>query len=323
MATHHSKKIRLALLFLLGAFIISVGILYIPSFMPRQMLPLPSAKEYNFYIITDFGSVNGGGDKKQIVEQMNLLVPKVAPRYIISGGDNFHSAAAMTATDTVWRWNFEQFFKTGAIKEMDWYLALGNHDYTGNPQAQLNYAKIHPHWIMPARYFTFVKKTDDSTSIRFVILDTSPFQTDYIKRGGHADVAQQDTRKQLHWADSVLASSHERWKVVIGHHPIVHSGLFTGIGGELLAQVNPLLKKYKVDVYFSGHVHNFQHLQKDSIDYIIGSTTWKGRTITPWIYSKYWKNETGFTLCSVDAHHFSFYFINGKGEVLYTYSRKK
>ena len=320
MRTNRSKIILipsvLVVIILLGCWIGGL-------FIHQSHLPLPSSKDYNFYILTDFGSVTGHGVKKQVAEQMNVLAPKVNPRYIITAGDNFHSGAAMSATDPAWTSNFEQFFKTGDIRDLDWYACLGNHDYTGNPQAQLDYAKTHPHWIMPARYYTFVKKTDDSTSIRFVILDTNPFQTDYIKRGGHADIAQQDTKKQLHWVDSVLASSHERWKVVIGHHPIVHSGLFTGIGPELLHQVNPILKKYKVDIYFSGHVHNFQHQQKDNIDYIIGASTWKGRMITPWIHSKYWKNATGFTLCSVDAHHFRFYFINENGHILYTYSREK
>jgi 3',5'-cyclic AMP phosphodiesterase CpdA len=292
-------------------------------FIHQSHLPLPSSRAYNFYFITDIGSVNGHGAKPLIADAMNKLAIGTVPRYIISAGDNFHSFAASTANDTVWKWNFEQFFKTGYIKEMDWYTALGNHDYSGNPQCQLEYAKVHPHWILPARYYTFVKKTDDSVSIRFVILDTNPFQTKYRKRGGMADVAQQDTRKQLHWADSVLASSHERWKVVIGHHPIVHSGLFTGIGHELLDQVNPILRKYNVDFYFSGHVHNFQHLQKNNIDYVIGSTTWKSRIITPGRYSHYWKNATGFTLCSVDARHFRFYFIDEKGTILYTYSRNK
>ena len=306
----------LTLIILLGCWIGGV-------FVHQSHLPLPSNKDYNFYFVTDFGSVNGHGAKKLVADQMNLLAPKVNPRYIISGGDNFHSAAAMTVNDTVWKWDFEQFFKTGYIKDMDWYLGLGNHDYTGNPQCQLEYAKTHPHWIMPARYFTFVKETGNGASIRFVILDTNPFQTDYIKKGGHADAAHQDTKKQLHWVDSVLASSHETWKVVIGHHPIIHSGLFTGIGSELLDQINPLLKKYKVDIYFSGHVHSFQHQQKDNIDYIVGASTWKGRIITPGIYSKYWKNATGFTLCSVDARRFRLYFINEKGHILYTYSREK
>ncbi|MBP1639318.1 MAG: acid phosphatase [Bacteroidetes bacterium] len=317
-----TNRAQILLFPLLLVVIIIIGCWIGGLFIHQQHLSLPSAKDYNFFFVTDYGSVTGPGMKKQIADQMNLLAPKVNPRYIISAGDNFHSESAMSATDPAWKTNFEQFFKVGYIKNLDWYTGLGNHDYAGNPQAQLDYAKIHPHWNMPARYYTFIKKTDDSTSIRFVILDTNPFQTKYLK-SGHADVARQDTKMQLHWMDSVLASSHERWKIVIGHHPIVNSGIFTGIDSKLIEQINPLLKKYKVDVYFSGHVHSFQHQQKDNIDYVVGASTWKGRIITPWLYSKYWKNSTGFTLCSVDAHHFRFYFINEKGHILYRYSRNK
>ena len=319
----NTKRTKIFLISSLLLLVLLFGAWVCGLFLPHNHLALPTSKDYNFYFITDIGSVTGPGAKKEVVEQMNLLAPTILPRYIISAGDNFHSGAAMSATDPVWKSNFEQYFKTGAIKDLDWYATLGNHDYTGNPQAQIDYGKTHPHWIMPARYYTFVKKTDDSASIRFIIIDTNPFQTKYHTRTGFADLNQQDMKKQLHWLDSVLAVSHETWKVVMGHHPIVHSGLFTGVGPELLDQVNPILLKYKVDFYFAGHVHNFQHLTKDSIDYVISSTTWKSRTITPWFHSKYWKNATGFTICSVNAHHFRFYFIDEKGKVLYSYSREK
>lgn len=292
-------------------------------FVQQGNLVLPTAKDYNFYFITDIGSVTGHGDKPQIISTMNKMAETIVPRYMICAGDNFHSAPAMSVNDTVWRWNFEQFFAHGYLKDLNWYTALGNHDYTGTPQCQIEYGATHPRWILPDRYYTFVKKTDDSTAIRFVVIDTNPFQTKYLKRGGFADIKQQNTEKQLHWMDSVLGASHEQWKVVIGHHPIVHSGLFSGIGSELLTQINPILKKHHVDFYLSGHVHSFQHLQKDNIDYMVGSTTWKSRTITPWLHSMYWKNETGFSICSVSAHHFNFYFLNKDGKVIYTYSRKK
>jgi len=153
------------------------------------------------------------------------------------------------------------------------------------------------------------------------MLDTSPFLKSYHKRFGDAKFP--NTDKQLHWVDSVLASSHERWKIAIGHHPIYHSGFFSGNTTELIDQLNPILKKYKVDFYFSGHVHTFQHNQKGGIDYVTTASAWQSRMVTPWFYTKYWKSATGFTLCSVNYHHFSFYFINEKGAVLYSYSRKK
>ena len=298
-----------------------IFILVLPACNKQSTFPLPTTKDYNFYIISDFGSGENAGNKLQVAHQMNLLFTKVAPRFIITSGDNFHYNAPSSVIDTVWKWNFEQFFKVDKIKNLNWYVTLGNHDYDGNPDAQLDYAKVHPEWIMPARYFTFVQKVNDSTSLRVVIMDTSPFLKSYHKRSPSKYFP--DTNIQLHWADSVLATSHERWKIVIGHHPIYHAGWFPGNTEELVQQLNPLLKKYEVDFYFSGHVHTFQHNQIGKIDYVTTTSTLKSRMVTPWFYNRYHKTTTGFTLCSVDTHHFRFYFIDEKGTILYSYSRNK
>jgi len=289
-----------------------------------ENLPLSSSSTYNFYIIADFGSVKTSGTKVEVAAQMNQLAPIVNPQFIISCGDNFHNAAPLTVKDTSWEWNFVPFFNHGPIAKLKWYVALGNHDYAGNPDAQITYHQIDTNWVMPARYFTFVKTINDSTSLRVVIMDSSPFLKSYThKFPAISSFDKQNTALQLHWADSVLANSHETWKIVIAHHPIYSSGFFPGNTKELITQLDPILRKYHVDFYFSGHIHTFQHNQKGGIDYVTTGSAWQSRTATPWFYTKYWKKATGFTLCSVTKHHFAFYFINDKGKVIYSYERKK
>jgi len=289
-----------------------------------ENLPLPSPSAYNFYIIADFGSVKTAGAKPEVAAQMNHYAPLVDPRFIISCGDNFHNAAPMTIHDTAWQWNFVPFFNHGPIAKLKWYVALGNHDYAGNPDAQIEYHQIDTNWVMPARYFTFVKKINDSTSLRVLIMDSSPFLKSYAhKFPVESGFDKQNTALQLHWADSVLSHSHETWKIVVAHHPIYNSGFFPGNTEELVKELNPILKKYHVDFYFSGHIHTFQHNRVGDIDYITTGSAWKSRTATPWFYTKYWEKATGFTLCSVTHDHFSIYFINQNGKILYSYERKK
>ncbi|MCX6239275.1 MAG: metallophosphoesterase, partial [Bacteroidia bacterium] len=130
--------------------------------------------------------------------------------------------------------------------------------------------------------------------------------------------------KTVAWLDSILRTSHEEWKVVIGHHPIYTSDFGQGNTYELIKYVDPLLRKYNVDLYFSGHIHKFEHVQRDGMDYF---TTSNGgsvpRIATPWFYTRFVKKTLGFTVCSVTKEKFSIYFVDKRGNVVYTFHKKK
>jgi 3',5'-cyclic AMP phosphodiesterase CpdA len=175
---------------------------------------------------------------------------------------------------------------------------------------------------MPARNYTFVQKVDSATSIRFIMIDTSPFVFFYHKDPKYHEVNKQNPANTVAFVDSVLSQSHETWKVVIGHHPVYSSDLNHGSTYGLVEQIAPLLRKYRVDFYLSGHVHKFEHIQRDGVDYMVTSTGVKPRWSNPWFFTRYVKKSLGFTIVNVSAHDFSFYFINEKGETLYSYRKK-
>ena len=106
-----------------------------------------------------------------------------------------------------------------------WYAILGNHDYKGLPQAQLDYAKTHPNWKMPARYFSVVEPIADNQKAEFFFIDTSPFVDEYRKKPDMRDeIISQDASAQVRWLDHALSDSTAAWKIVIGHHPIFSGG---------------------------------------------------------------------------------------------------
>jgi len=59
-----------------------------------------------------------------------------------------------------------------------------------------------------------------------------------------------------------LAGSKADFKIVIGHHPIYVSEKKRVDEQDLILKLDPLLRKYNVDIYVAGHSHTFQHITK-------------------------------------------------------------
>ena len=62
----------------------------------------------------------------------------------------------------------------------------------------------------------------------------------------------------IHAQSCVRACTHTVWSV--GHH---------GPTDVLVEKLNPMLVKYKVAAYFSGHDHDMQHLNDSGVRYFL------------------------------------------------------
>jgi 3',5'-cyclic AMP phosphodiesterase CpdA len=303
--------------------VVAIFSLLLASCTPKPIVEiLPPASDYNFFIISDMGeTLNYGNDS--IATILNKLAPTIQPRFIISSGDFFHNAGVKSTTDSQWDLMNSKIFASPYMK-IDVYPINGNHEYIGNPQATVDYSSINQHWKMEALNYTFVKKIDSIHSVRFVMINTSPFVEKYRRDPKYHSVNLQDWKKSTLWLDSVLRTSKEEWKVVVGHHPIFTSDFGQGSTYELIKYVDPLLKKYNVDMYFSGHIHKFEHVQRNDMDYF--STANGGsvpRIATPWFNTLFVKRTLGFTVCSVSGDVFSLFFVDQRGRVVYTFHKRK
>lgn len=306
--------INLALILLMTTF-------FVASCQPEKVVESPPASGFNFFVLSDMGST-AKYREDSVAHTVNRLSKVFHPKFVINQGDFFHDQGVRDIHDSLWDAQFEKMFPVPELN-LKWYSIIGNHEYIGNPQALVDYAKNNQRWTMPDRNYTFVQQVDSSTSIRFVMIDTSPFVGFYHRDPKYKEVKKQDPEKTVAFVDSVLALSHETWKVVVGHHPAYTSDLNHGSTYNLISDIVPLMQQYKVDFYLSGHVHKFEHLQRDGIDYMVTSTGIKPRWSNPWFFTRYVKSSPGFTICHVTSQEFSFYYINEKGETLYSYRRKK
>lgn len=285
--------------------------------------PYNPLKELSFLVVGDWGR-NGTQNQQEVANQMNRTALKENAEFVISTGDNFYESGVKNVTDSQWETSFEKVY-AGIGLQKDWLVALGNHDYQGNPQAQIDYSLKSSRWKMPARYFTLVKTIDEMTKVRLVFIDSNPFVKEYLKNPkAYSDIADQDTQKQLVWLDSVLTNAKEKWKIVIGHHPIYSAGFGHGNQDELISQIKPILEKNHVQMYFCGHSHSSQYLKRpdSSVDYVVagaGSSTVElvkqessvlFGTITP-----------SFTLISLSSNLLKTTFVDSTGQTLFSSQR--
>ena len=275
----------------------------------------------NFFIISDWGW-SGEKDQQAVADGMAKQAEQINPQFIVSCGDNFQIAGVTSTTDPLWKTNFENVYTQKSL-QVDWFPVLGNHDYKGSTQAQIDYSKISPRWKLEDHYYTFVRKINDSISARFIFLDTPPLVEQYHTKAGYPDVAVQDTAKQIQWLKDVLANSKEQWNIVFGHHPVYSASKTHGNTPDMIRKVKPLLEMYNAQFYFCGHDHDFQHLHEKGkkVDYVVSGTGGEPRPSTMNELSLFSNSTAGFSEVTFHADSIRVVFMGANGEPQYTIER--
>lgn len=280
---------------------------------------------FNFLVANDLGR-NGFYDQKAIAAAMGDWAERADIHFVVAAGDIHHFNGVASVNDPLWMTNFELIYNDPRLM-LDWFPILGNHEYRGNTQACLDYGKVSRRWVMPSRYYTKVEEVDDHTSIRLLFIDTAPLIDKYRKDSeSYPDACKQDLQAQLHFIDSVLTVNTETWTVVIGHHPVyAYTPKDSSERTDLQSRLDPLLRKHKVDFYFCGHIHNFQHIKQagSTVDYIVNSSASQSRPVEKMVGTQFCSPLSGFTVCSVDSTTFSMHFMNKNGQSIYSYTKQK
>ena len=239
-----------------------------------------------FFAISDFG--DNCKEVKSVAAAMNRYATEFnsPPNFITGLGDNFYHAGVQSADDeqfkTTWR---DVFLKDYPALRVPWRMVLGNHDYMGNPNGQIDYhynKKLNKDhlWYMPSNSYRFQyylgskseKSVNDSVSVDFFAVDTNGCQLHVVEEFPNTPNQLRNTLKEL---NKKLLASTATWKIVMGHHPMYTAGAGHSGTAEFLRDSS---KQYfnqqfvngysfeenlttgKADAYFSGHEHVFQVL---------------------------------------------------------------
>ncbi|MBZ0204344.1 MAG: metallophosphoesterase [Ignavibacteria bacterium] len=285
------------------------------------------SQSLNFITFGDWGR-EGMHGQKETADAMGTYAAVHNTKFILLLGDNFYPTGVKSADDNHWKVSFEDVYTAPSL-QVPWHVAIGNHDYGGNVQAQIDYSSISSRWKLPARYYSFTQKIDENTEAIFVIIDSNPFIKSYLamdKENGELDsnsvleLRKQNADAQLKWLDSVLSSSNAKWKIVAGHHP-VYSGGEHGNTQELIDLVNPILINNKVNLYLAGHDHDMQHLKTgdSQVNYFVSGAGSKLRKTGKTEFTQFSASENGFLNISLSIDNIKCDFIGVDGNVLYGY----
>ncbi len=270
---------------------------------------------YHFYVIGDWGR-NGQYRQKELADRMNEVAEHIEPEFIISTGDNFYPNGVASVDDPYWQSSYENVY-SGALLFCPWNVVLGNHDYRGNAQAEIDYTHVSRRWNMPARYY-YQDIEEDGLSMRFIYLDTSPFEDEYYSEAKYKSVWEQDSTAQLQWMHKVMAVDTMDWKVVVGHHPLYSGGKRAGEANAVKEHLEKVLHQYNIDLYLAGHEHDMQYIKPDGpTHHIISGAGSEVRPTGMLPQSVYAASVQGFVAVSATKEALMFQMIDYTGNVLF------
>jgi 3',5'-cyclic AMP phosphodiesterase CpdA len=189
-------------------------------------LPLKDGS-LRFAVIGDTGTAAQA--QYDVGKQMAAFRARFPFDFVIMLGDNIYGSDSAGDFER----KFELPYKALLDGGVKFYASLGNHDNpTQNAYKFFNMGR--------QRFYTFKPRA----GVRFFAIDSN-----YMDKA------------QLDWLEKELAASGSDWKIPFFHHPLYSSGKKHGSFDDLRSQLEPLFKRYGVDVVFSGHDHFYERIK--------------------------------------------------------------
>jgi hypothetical protein len=122
--------------------------------------------------------------------------------------------------------------------------------------------------------------------------------------------------EMLIWLDKALSESNAKWKIVVGHHMIRSHGVY-GDQKFMMKKLKPILDKFSVDMFLSGHDHDLQLIKHpDDTFYQAISGAGGGSRDTSWgKNSLYSATNGGFMALSISNQVLYMEFLDKSGEI--------
>ncbi|XP_052778205.1 tartrate-resistant acid phosphatase type 5-like [Mya arenaria] len=271
-----------------------------------------------------------------VAKQMADVTNTYHTSFNLALGDNFYFDGVKDVDDKRFKETFEHVFHYESLMN-PWYLVAGNHDHNGNVSAQIAYSNRSERWNFPDYYYALSFKIPGGGVVDIVMIDTvllcGNTDDDVVGDQPHGPSNAKVSDDQWSWIDLQLQSSKADFLLVAGHFP-VYSIAEHGPTDCLIDRLKPMLYKYGVTAYLSGHDHNLQHINSQengkTVDYFVtGAGNFVDASeahksdIPSGTLKYHWaeiKELGGFSYLEVTPNNMTMTFVNGRRTPLYTYT---
>ncbi|EGT52591.1 hypothetical protein CAEBREN_25528 [Caenorhabditis brenneri] len=262
-------------------FFIAVSNVSTPNDVPIQSInmldPQRNEKSFRILLVGDTGGIpilETTWAQRGVKEMMATVAEEKDIQMVLNMGDNIYFTGPTDEFDPRFETRFEAVYDSPSL-QVKWLTIAGNHDHFGNVTAEVEYTKHSRKWYFPSLYY---KKTEEfnGTRIDFLMIDTISLcgNTKDIQNAGFIEMLRNESHdprgplnvteaeEQWKWLETNLEESTAQYLIVSGHYPI-HSMSSHGPTDCLRQRLDPLLKRFNVNAYFSGHDHSLQHFVFD------------------------------------------------------------
>ncbi|PIA35975.1 hypothetical protein AQUCO_03400104v1 [Aquilegia coerulea] len=322
---HDKMSMKGSAYYLLFFICLSICICSTNAELERLQHPAKSDGSLSFLVIGDWGR-RGDYNQSQVAFQMGRIGEKMDIDFVISTGDNFYDDGLKSVDDPAFEESYSKIYTAKSLQKQ-WYNVLGNHDYRGDVEAQLNpiLSKIDAKWLCKRSFIVNAEVAE----IFFV--DTTPFSLDYFTNPkDHTYDWRGVMPREKYMAnvlkdvESALKYSTTKWKIVVGHHTIRTAGGH-GDTKELVDLLLPILKANDVDFYINGHDHCLQRISSNEspLQFLTsggGSKAWQGGYNTNKAGLEFFYDGQGFMSVQLNPKTAEIIYYDVFGQILHKFN---
>ena len=219
---------------------------------------------WRFLVVGDWGRDGLLGQRKTAVA-MAQVARAHRTEFVVSTGDNFYNWGVHSKTDHRWNTCFEDVYDRALGP---WYALLGNHDYGGSVQAQIDRGAMGGRWNMDGRWWDRPLQAPGRPGLRLFFFDTVAWkgkeELPHSLRGADVDAALQ--ARQIEEMGAKLREPTTAIKLAFGHHGVWSVGPHGGKRG--LVDLDKLLRETGVKAWVHGHDHCLFHIRQGAMHYV-------------------------------------------------------
>ncbi len=294
----------------LALFILIAGILISCHQVSKQEITKDS--DFSFVFMTDIHIMPERNATEGLLQAIDTI-NKLAPDFVLTGGDNIMDALGQTygRSDSL----YNLYEKTVENLEMPIYHTMGNHEVFGlyeksgiSPDHKEYGKKLYENRLAKP-YYSF-----DHKNWHFIVLDGIGF-TDDRHYYGYVDSV------QIVWLMQDLAKAGKDKPIAISTHiPLLSvssqitqgptEGFRPGSIINNAQEIIKILEQYNVKLVLQGHLHFLEDINYNGIHYITGGA----------VSSGWWKGprlgmEEGFVKIDISGEEFDWEYIDFGWEV--------